>query len=162
MCIVYLIRSQCNFTDSLTYSGNSGSVIMMNSKVILFGVVRFVDCFQTKRNNSGTVPVFEEGRAIISLSSTVHFIGQTTFLRNHAISASGTIRVLSGSTTHIFNQTLLANNTAAETGGGVYLFQSVLNCVYHCTFSGNWAKEKGGAIHAIGSSVFANSNEKGI
>ena len=158
--VVYLIRSQCNFTDNLTYYGNSGSMIIMNSKVIFFGIIKFVDCFQTIRNDS--VPVFQEGGAITSVSSTVHFIGQITFLRNHAISAGGAIRALSGSTIHIFNETLLANNTAAETGGGVYLFQSVMNCVYHCTFSGNWAKEKGGAIHAIGSSVFANSNQKGI
>lgn len=157
--VVYLIRSQCNFTDKLTYSENSGSMVIMNSKVIFFGIFRFMDCFQSKLNNS--FAVFEEGGAITSLSSTIHFIGETIFLRNSAISSGGAIRALSGSTIHILNKTTMANNTA-ETGGGVYLFQSILNCVYYCNFSGNTANDRGGAIHAVGSSVFANSNEKGI
>ena len=158
--VVYLIRSQCNFTDMLTYTRNSGSVIIMNSKVIFFGTFKFIDCYQSKRNDS--LAVFKEGGALTSLSSTIRFIGETTFLRNSASSSGGAIRALSGSKIHIFNKTIIANNTAAETGGGVYLFQSVLNCVYNCNFSGNTAKDKGGAIHAVGSSVFANSNEKGI
>ena len=67
-----------------------------------------------------------------------------------------------GSTVHMIGETIIANNTADESGGGVYLFQSELNCTLKCTFFDNTARKFGGAIYAIASTVYAGEKLVGI
>ena len=48
---------------------------------------------------------------------------------------------------------IIGETIADESGGGVHLFQSKLNCIHFCAFSGNTAMKSGGAIHAIASTI---------
>ena len=57
---------------------------------------------------------------------------------------------------------IIANNFANDSGGGIYLYQSKLNCVHNCSFIENTANSAGGAIHAIASTVYANDVQRGI
>ena len=63
---------------------------------------------------------------------------------------------------HMIGKTIIANNTADESGGGVYLFQSKLNCALKCIFLGNTALKSGGAIYAIASTLYADEKLIGI
>ena len=153
--IVYLDRSRCNFTEIITFSNNSGSLLIINSLVIFYGITRFLNCSQPVNNFS-----VQKGGAITIIESTTYFIGETLFIRNHARIAGGAIHA-TGSTIHMSGEITISNNTAGNSAGGVYLYQSKLNCVRNCTFSGNTARKSGGAIHAVASTVYADDAQRG-
>ena len=53
----------------------------------------------------------------------------------------------------------IANNIALISGGGIYLYQSELNCQIQCTLKiiNNTANIKGGGAHAISSSIVVDN-----
>ena len=58
----------------------------------------------------------------------------------------------------------IANNIALDSGGGIYLYQSELNCQLQCALKmlNNTATHKGGGIYAISSSIIAERYATGI
>ena len=155
--IIYLHRSECNFTGRFKFSNNIGSFLIINSLVTFQGVTSFLDCSQPV----DIFPNIERGGAVTTIESTMYFIGNTNFVGNNATMAGGAIHA-TGSTLHMSGHTTIANNFANDSGGGVYLYQSKLNCVYKCTFTENRANSADGAIYAIASTVYANDVQRGI
>lgn len=94
-----------------------------------------------------------EGGAITAFQSEVVLYGLCKFKNNYAVSG-GAIHATE-SQVYIIGNTIISNNTAKENGGGVLLYHSELNCQGNSTLLllGNVAREKGGALHAISSSI---------
>ena len=99
-----------------------------------------------------------EGGAITAFQSTISFIGECTLMENKA-QIGGAIYA-SESIVHIYEGTLtIANNVATDNGGGIYLYQSELQCYSKSTLllSGNFATVNGGGIHSSSSSIKVDS-----
>ena len=154
--IIYLDRSTGEFNDKVTFFNNSGSFLIINSRISFHGYAKFQNC--SYLYDYKTV---ENGGAITIIDSTIYFTGKTLIIGNHAMIKGGAIHI-TGSTVHMSGETTIAENKADDSGGGVYLFQSKLNCVCERRFSGNTAMKSGGAIHAIASTIYVNEEQVGI
>ncbi len=101
---------------------------------------------------------FQEGGAITLFQSNVFFDGQCIFKHNQA--ENGGAIYSTESKLYVSGHVTVAHNTATGNGGGVYLSTSELNCKDESTFvlNNNVAKNKGGGLHAISSSLKALSD----
>ena len=140
------------------FSSNLGSFVAINSRIVFSGLTTFLNCSHTYSKLQ--VP---KGGAITCIEGTLYFIGKTVIDGNRAYKDGGAIHA-TGSTVHMIGDTNVTNNYGEHslTGGAVYLFQSKLNCVHKCTFSGNTAIKSGGGVLAIASTVYANDQQVGI
>ena len=97
--------------------------------------------------------IYQQGGAITSFQSTVFLYGTCILMYNDA--ENGGAIFATESKWFVYGKLLTANNTASVSGGGVYLYQSELNCKICCTTKilSNSAAKKGGGIHAISSHI---------
>ena len=148
---VYVIESIGHFMGMLVISNNIGSLLVYNSNITFTGKTVFQNCSPVQENSS--MANFEEGGAITLYQSNVFFEGKCRVEHNEA--RNGGAMLVTESKVFISGQTLIANNKALIHGGGVYLFQSELNCQKNCRLQliENTATEKGGGIHTISSLI---------
>ena len=83
--------------------------------------------------------------------STIYFHGAVEFYRNKAWKTGGAINAIE-SKLYIYSSAMY-NQNIAKNGGAMHLDHSYFICESNCTFIGNRAFTKGGAIHAIDSTI---------
>ena len=153
MGTVYLIHSSFTFDGEVEFSGNYGSLVMFNSIAIFMGTTKFINCSEPNRLHDKLDTRDREGGTLTLFKSHVVFVKRAKLLYNYAVDG-GAIHAVK-SKIDVYGETVIANNTANKTGGGVYLFQSVINCQRNSSLKllGNEAVEKGGGMHAVNSTI---------
>ena len=159
--VVYLANSELigHYSGNLTLSNNLGSLFAFSSNISFMGYVVFVNNrpSQTVKNN------FQQaGGSITLFQSNLYFDGICLLEYNNAENGGA---ILSIESKIIVNgDVTIAHNNATSNGGGIYLSQSQLSCLKKssCLLLNNTAIHSGGGIHAIGSSIRADSDAKYI
>ena len=102
--------------------------------------------------------VISQGGAITAFQSIIIlFEGKITLMCNTANNGGGIRAILSK--LHVsYGHMLISNNTALESGGGIYLYQSELECrnLSNVELRRNDAMVNGGGIHAVSSTITAD------
>ena len=153
MGTLYLVHSSFKFGDKIEISENYGSLVMFNSNATFMGSAKIINCSEPVRSHDQLDIRDHEGGAVTLFKSRVIFGESTQLLYSYA-DDGGAVHAVE-SEVYVHGKILIANNTANKTGGGIYLFQSVLNCQQNCSlkFLGNEAVEKGGGMHAVNSTL---------
>ena len=144
---VYLDECEVNiWGDYVIFSNNTGSFVAYNAYVSFMGYTNFVN------NQINTQDDILEGGAITLFLSVMHFDRSCNVSYNHA-QDGGAIRS-SESKVYVNGNLTITHNSANESGGGIYLYNSEMNCS-DCTLqlSHNTAKSRGGGIRAIASTI---------
>lgn len=141
-------KSKVEFSDSLIFFNNTGAIFVEESKVTFNGSTKFSNNIQLQPTNSS---FYKQGGAIISIWSAIYFYNATRFYRNKSWKVGGAINAIE-SRLYAHSNALYAEN-AAEKGGAVHLDHSYFICQSNCTFIGNRALTRGGAIHAVDSII---------
>ena len=136
-----VVNSKVTFKAEVIHSNNDRAMTIKASYVKFYGSSKFLN------GTAGAIRCFR---------SIIYFLNNTTFSENHA-KKGGAIRA-SYSKLFMYGGTVIIKNEAVHShGGGIYLFQSQLNCQQHCIYSENKARGKGGAIHAVSSLITVGS-----
>lgn len=153
MGTIYLVHSSFKFGDKIEFLDNYGSLVMFNSNATFMGSAKIIDCSEPVRSHDQLDIRDHEGGAVTLFKSRVIFGESTQLLYSYA-DDGGAVHAVE-SEVYVRGEILIANNTANKTGGGIYLFQSVLNCQQNCSLKllGNEAVEKGGGMHAVNSTL---------
>ncbi len=160
--VIYLYDTTADFTGNTTFKHNRGSLYTVSSHVTFSGVTIFENCSSdpspeepatTKRATAMEISRLEGGALTITFESTITFNGQCSFINNHAKVGGGFI--VTESKVYLNGETVIADNKATDTGGGIYLYQSELNCKVECNLlvHNNAAAMRGGGVHAFSSLV---------
>ena len=146
--LLYLIESTGLVSGYSRFSTNTPSLFAYNSNLTIIG-----DTIFSNFSQSTNCTIVSEGGAITAFQSKIVLGGFCFFEKN--LATSGGAVYATESQVYITGNTTLSNNTAKGSGGGVYLYRSALECKGNSKLSllGNVAGEKGGAIHAISSSI---------
>ena len=155
--VMYIVESTGILSGNTLYSNNVGSVFLYNSNI---NITSFVlrSCTSVKKDNTSTNYQELEGGAFTAFQSTISFLGKCTLMENKA-QIGGAIYA-SESTVNIYDGELnIMHNVAIEKGGGIYLYQSDLQCHSTSTLllSGNVVTENGGGIFSSSSSIKVES-----
>ena len=145
---VYLDECEVNIRgDYVIFSNNTGSFIAYSAHVSFMGYTKFLNNQINTQDDS-----ILEGGAITLFLSVIHFDGSCDVSYNHAENG-GAIRS-SESKVFVNGDLTVTHNSANESGGGIYLYNSEMNCS-DCSLqlSHNTAKSRGGGIHAIASTI---------
>ena len=149
---VYLDKCEVNiWGDYVTLSNNTGSFVAYKSYVSFMGYTNFLNNQINAQDGS-----ILEGGAITLFLSVMHFDGSCNVSYNHAENG-GAIRS-SESKVYVNGNLTVTHNSANESGGGIYLYNSEMNCS-DCSLqlSHNTAKSRGGGIHTIASTIKLHS-----
>ena len=132
--------------DYAIVSNNTGSFVASRSYVLFMGYTNFLN------NQINAQDVDFLGGAITLFLSVIHFDGSCNVSHNRA--ENGGAIHLSESKVYVNGNLTVTHNSANESGGGIYLYNSEMNCS-DCTLqlSHNTAKSRGGGIHAIASTI---------
>ena len=160
--LFYLYQSKGTFSGNSTLQNNVGSVFAFNSQVNLTETITI----ENGRTNHTTVSAAIEGGAITAFQSEINVFGTCILKNNQAVNGGAILATDSKLNVHAhrfrigkhhkLTPTLeVINNTALDVGGGLYLYQSELNCLGQSNFkiSGNFALNEGGGIYAISSLI---------
>ena len=155
--VVYLLKVKSTFSNT-THFNNKGSLYLSNSDALFNGKNNFINNDGTKQTLSQQFTNFEGG-AITAFQSNLEIYGEFTLVDNFA--PNGGAIYATESKLYIHKQTVIADNNATDSGGGIYLYQSEINCRDYCRLEilNNSAMERGGGIHAISSSVKVYTGE---
>ena len=137
---VYIAQSEIVLTGELLYSGNHGTLLIIETHAVFSGMNTFAFCTSTKWAG-----------ALTGIQSTIIVTGIALF-HNNSARIGGAVGMY-GSKLYINGELNVVNNTAYRNGSGAYLYQSELLCQVQCTFLNNLAYDSGGGIYAVGSSV---------
>ena len=153
--VIYLSESDFigHCSENATFSNNLGSLVAFNSEITFMGYARFA-----KNKPSQTITGdFQEGGAITLFQSSVYFDGVCNL--EHNLAETGGAILSTESKLYVNGDVTIAHNAATRNGGGVYFSISELNCEERSTLVifNNTAVQKGGGLHAIGSSIKATS-----
>ena len=159
--VVYLLKVRSTFYTNTTHCNNKGSLFLSNSDAHFDGRNSFIGNDCTERAIAQQLTRFEGG-AITVFQSNLAIYGQFTLADNFA--QNGGALYAAESNLYVHKQAVIANNNATSSGGGIYLYQSEINCQDCCRLEilNNTATEMGGGIHAISSSVKAYTGESQI
>lgn len=152
--VVYIFDSIGILSGKIMFTENFGSLFTVNSKIFITNYTEFINCSPLIFNKTA----FPEGGAVTVIQSEIVFNGFCTIMYNEA--KNGGALYASASKVYVKGgKVTIANNTATETGGGIYLYQSELNCQDDSTLniSGNSAIERGGGVHAVSSTIIVES-----
>lgn len=141
--IILITGATAISTENIMFSNNSGSIYLYNSVILFTGVISIID---NSSPYGGAITAFQSEIAINK--------GVVCLTRNNAENG-GAIHATE-STIHISNATVtISSNTAWNNGGGLYLYQSQINCRDNSILkvTNNTASVKGGGIHIISSSI---------
>ena len=156
--VLYCIESTVVFSNNANFSGNKASLFLYYSKVYIRGNTNFIN--NTLLLKKETKSLHNEGGAITAFQSEIYFERDIEcIIKNNTAERGGGILAIA-SKLFINGNLSLVNNTANVSGGGVYLYQSELNCKGQSILEliGNSATKRGGGIHAISSIVTAEYN----
>ena len=160
--VIYLYDTTADFTGNTTFKQNHGSLYTVSSHVTFSGITVFENCSSdpspeepatTKRATVTEISRLEGGALTITFESTITFNGQCSFISNRAKVGGGLI--VAESKVYFNGECVIADNKATDTGGGVYLYQSELNCKVECNLliHNNSAAMRGGGVHAFSSLI---------
>ena len=145
---VYLDDCEVNiWGDYVIFSNNTGSFVAYRAYASIMGYTNFLNN-QINAQDGNIL----EGGAITLFLSVMHIDGSCNVSYNHAENG-GAIRS-SESKVYVNGNLTVTHNSANESGGGIYLYNSEMNCS-DCSLqlSHNTAKSRGGGIHAIASTI---------
>ena len=145
---VYLDECEVsNWGEHVIFSKNTGSFVAYRTHVSFMGYTNFLNNQINAQDDN-----ILEGGAITLFLSVMHFDGSCNVSYNHAENG-GAIRS-SESKVFVNGHLTVTHNSANENGGGIYLYNSEMNCS-GCSLqlSHNTAKSRGGGIHAIASTI---------
>ena len=145
MEFMYIFMSIGIFNSTFSCN-NKGSLSAIKSSITFLGDTAFLD-------NHGNC---KDGGAITSYHSHL-FIYGNFILKNNYARSGGAMHMIE-STIYVYGQAVVVNNSANDSGGGLYLYQSKLDCKSNGALNiiGNNASDKGGGIHAISSIIALN------
>ena len=140
---LFLVESIVTFTN-ISVSDNAGSLFFFYSNVA-FRDTTVIDSGTSNKLELTTM----EGGAVTAFLSIVD-LEDLIMLRYNSASKGGAIHAIS-SKLYIRGNILVSNNSALVSGGGIYLYQSELDCLGQSSLEllGNKAMDRGGGIHAI-------------
>ena len=144
---VYLDRCEVSIWGDYVFLNNTGSFVAYRSYVSFMGYTKFLNNQINAQDDN-----ILEGGAITLFLSVMHFDGSCDVSYNHAENG-GAIRS-SESKVYVNGHLTVTHNSANESGGGIYLYNSEMNCS-DCSLQllHNTAKSRGGGIHAIASTI---------
>ena len=159
--VVYLLKVKATFYSNTTHRNNKGSLFLSNSDAHFDGRNSFISNDGTKHTTIQQLMRFEGG-AITAFQSNLAIYGQFILADNFA--QNGGALYAAESKLYVHKQTVITNNNATNSGGGIYLYQSEINCQDCCRLEilNNAAKEMGGGVQAISSSVKVYTGETQI
>ena len=145
----YLMDCTGAFLGCANFTENVGSVLMYSSAINLTNHVKFINSSISKSNQT----FYQEGGAITVFQSQLEIHGECILLRNSAEHGGGLHA--SESTINVHGNLTILMNRAEISGGAIYLQQSELNFKSNSfvRLFANVARNKGGGVCAIGSSV---------
>ena len=151
--VTYLLGSTAHFDGQTLVSKNTGSFLMINSRITFTGTTQFIGGSESMRSHDLIVDL-HEGGALTAYKSDIILNG-TSGLTENCAENGGAIHATDQSKVYLNGETTIAYNTANNTGGGIYLDTSELQCHSNSslTMSRNNADKKGGGVHAISSSI---------
>ena len=138
-----IYQSTVQFNGIIEFSHNIGAIFITESKVTFNKTSKF---FNNEQNTSVRL-----GGAITIMRSVIYFGDTVKFYTNKAWKNGGAINAIE-SKLYTHGNAIFNHNTAEE-GGALHLDRSLFTCESNCTFIGNTARTKGGAIHAIDSII---------
>ena len=140
---VFVLENTITFVENVTVVSNFGSVYVMNGALYLQGNTTF-------ENNILNSPV---GGTLTVYRGTVNIGGVTWFTGNTA--GSGAAIYAANSNVLVSGSATIVNNTARYNGGGIYLYQTPMQCNDICviTLIGNRALQNGGGVYAVSSAI---------
>ena len=144
---VYLGECEVNIWGDYVFSNNTGSFVAYRAHVSFMGYSNFLNN-QINAQDGNIL----KGGAITLFLSVMRFAGSCNVSYTHAENG-GAIRS-SESKVYVNGHLTVTHNSANESGGGIYLYNSEMNCS-DCSLqlSHNTAKSRGGGIHAIASTI---------
>ena len=149
---VYLDECEVNIRgEHVVFSNNSGSFVAYRAYVSFMGYTNFLNNQINAQDDN-----ILEGGAITLFLCVIHIDGSCNVSHNHAENG-GAIRS-SESKVFVNGHLTVTHNSANESGGGIYLYNSEMNCS-DCSLQlvNNRAKSRGGGIHAIASTIKLHS-----
>ena len=149
--VVYFLKST-NYVSNTIIMGNKGSLFAHFSNVTLRNVTIEGGYTSTDTRSFKNITI-EEGGAITAFQSRVTCEGNCLLTNNYVFKGGGIHAT--GSKFFVYGTMTVANNAALDSGGGIYLYQSELNCQLQCALKilSNNASHKGGGVYAISSSI---------
>ena len=154
--LMFLDQSAVTISGNTIIMNNIGSLFAFDSTVNFTGNITF-------EKNSPQASSYQEGGAITAFQSNINFLEVCSLINNTATNGGAILATQSKLYVFMYSPNdfeysvslRVINNSATDTGGGIYLYQSELNCYEQSKteLSGNIAKSNGGAIHAVSSNI---------
>ena len=154
--VLYLLTSTTVWS-TITFSENVGSMLTVESDVVIKGNSRMVNNVQPPHRTIDNR--LQRGGAITATyKSSVLFKGKCE-LRNNSAKHGGALNVIE-SKIYVQGDLTMASNKVAVSGGGIYLIHSELTCYENSTLTlfGNEGSEKGGGVMATSSTILINGS----
>ena len=148
---VLITRSRVYFKENVAITNNFGSVHVIDSHLYLLGNTNFENnLIINKYTNELEI---NEGGAITLFRGTVVIEGTSNFNNNTAENGAAINAI--NSIIDVKEPVTITNNTARYNGGGIYLYQSQIQCTDNCslTLVSNHALHSGGGIYAVSSTT---------
>ena len=154
--VVSITGSNVSFEGSITFSSNYNSLYALNSVLYFVGNITFENNLLVPENKfyaTNRILEFNMAAAITVYRCNIYIEGFTAFINNSANNGAAIHAV--DSNIYVTESMLLTNNTATYNGGGIYLYQSRIQCRDDCSLNviGNQASHSGGGICAISSII---------
>ena len=150
---MYMMESRGIFSGNSSFSENLGSFLAYGSIINFMGYTTFNFSNSLLKPNA----LLHEGGAITAFQSEIIFNGKC-ILSNNTANYGGAVHATE-SKLYYYGDVKIQENQAAVSGGGIYLQQSeILSNNSNITLSKNTARNRGGGIHAIGSSIRLDFN----
>ena len=149
--IMHFVNSAGVLYGKADFLDNKGSLIAHYSNLTFNGNATLVKCSPLRPLND--IIIYNEAGVITAFQSFIFFKGKSTLMHNTA--ENGGAIYATESKLYVYGELKFANNTATKNGGGVYLYQSEVNCQEPSILIllGNSANERGGGIHMISSII---------
>ena len=144
--IVFLMKTVTYFSGKTTFYKNTGTLLVIESKISFAGMVNFT----TNAQQHITSDIYMKGGAITSVLSEI--TSNATLVLHNNTGFNGGALFLIDSKLFTSGDTTISNNNAHE-GGGLYLYQSELLCMGQVTLLENNVNVSGGGIHAVSSFI---------
>ena len=140
-----MLESKVTFAEIVEVVSNFGSVYVMNSELYLQGNTTF------ENNILGSLM----GGSLTVHRGNVHLLpGGMTYFKNNTADNGAAIHA-TNSDIFVGSNATIIDNSARYSGGGIYLYQSPMQCNDICilTLVGNRAWSSGGGIYAVSSTI---------
>ena len=149
--VFYIHVSKLYFSDNNIFLNNTGSIFLFSSNFTTMETsnIRVTDNSSPPQESNEN----QQGGGITAFQSSIIISGKCILVNNHAQNGGGIHAT--HSKVFVYGYIVVAKNKVTNSGGGVYLYQSELNCKQRSTLVllNNNAAVKGGGIHATSSLI---------